>query len=320
MYVAGSSGLVVAFNESTGTETWSANAGSPITAPDEHNVADELTGLAAGDDLLVVPASDTLVAFGSNDPSDPPSPGPAPAPSGSVAGTVTNSSGVGLAGVCALLVDPTTGEFSGPEAVTDAEGAYSLSDVAPGSYDVYFLYGCQANGLPGNYAPNIYDNATDLSSAQAVSIASGQTTDGIDAELQQGGQISGVVTDASGHPVANVAVGVAQVGDVPLVVLATVTGPDGTYDIPDLSTGSYLVEFEYCTTASSCQSEFYNGTSTATSATLVSVTIGTTTSGVNATTPFGGSSSSGGSSSGSPGGTQAEVTVASPAEPRQVLL
>ncbi len=64
VYVAGSSGLVASFNESTGAETWSANAGSPIVGPDENNGSDELTGLGAGDDLLVVPASDTLVAFG----------------------------------------------------------------------------------------------------------------------------------------------------------------------------------------------------------------------------------------------------------------
>ena len=64
VYVGGSSGLVASFNENTGVETWSANAGSPILAPDEQNLSDELTGLGAGDGLLVVPASDTLVAFG----------------------------------------------------------------------------------------------------------------------------------------------------------------------------------------------------------------------------------------------------------------
>ena len=58
VYVAGSSGIVAAFNESTGVESWSANAGSPITG------GEFLTGLAAGDGLLVVPASDTLVAYG----------------------------------------------------------------------------------------------------------------------------------------------------------------------------------------------------------------------------------------------------------------
>ena len=80
VYVGGSSGLVASFNENTGAETWSANAGSPIFVPDEQNLSDELTGLGAGDGLLVVPASDTLVAFGADDTSDPPSPGPPPPP------------------------------------------------------------------------------------------------------------------------------------------------------------------------------------------------------------------------------------------------
>jgi outer membrane protein assembly factor BamB len=282
VYVAGSSGLVASFNESTGAETWSANAGSPFIAPDEHNVGNELTGLGAGDDLLVVPASDALVAFGADDTSDPPSPGPPPPPPGSITGTVTDSNGAAIAGACVLLVDPTTGEFYGQENLTDANGGYSIGDLAPGSYDLYFLYGCQPYA-PGNYAPEIYDNAPDLSSAQGVAVIAGQTTSAVNAKLPPGGQITGIVTDASGNPLSNVAVGVAQVGDVPAVVISTLTGADGTYDLPDLGTGSYLVAFENCQTGSTCQSQFYNGVSAGSSATLVNVTLGSTTANINAT-------------------------------------
>jgi outer membrane protein assembly factor BamB len=96
VYVAGSSGLVASFNENTGVETWSANAGSPFIFSNEETI-DELTGLAAGDDLLVIPASDTLVAYGSSNSSDPPSPGrgatttTTTSPAGSPSTTTTTS-------------------------------------------------------------------------------------------------------------------------------------------------------------------------------------------------------------------------------------
>ncbi|MDQ6797781.1 MAG: hypothetical protein M3011_07145 [Actinomycetota bacterium] len=41
------------------------NVGAGILAPDEHNVSEPLTGLGAGQGLVVVPATDLLVAYGS---------------------------------------------------------------------------------------------------------------------------------------------------------------------------------------------------------------------------------------------------------------
>jgi hypothetical protein len=38
--------------------------GSPISGPDEQNVAQPLTGLGAGSGVLVVPAGDVLTAYG----------------------------------------------------------------------------------------------------------------------------------------------------------------------------------------------------------------------------------------------------------------
>jgi outer membrane protein assembly factor BamB len=61
--VAGTSGEVYDLDSSTGSVLWSANAGAPVSAPDEQNVSQPLTGLAASGGLLVVPAGDTLVAY-----------------------------------------------------------------------------------------------------------------------------------------------------------------------------------------------------------------------------------------------------------------
>lgn len=64
VYVGSRTGQLWALNGATGEPVWSTNVGSPITGPDEHNVSQPLTGLAAGGGLVVVPATNTLVAYG----------------------------------------------------------------------------------------------------------------------------------------------------------------------------------------------------------------------------------------------------------------
>lgn len=63
-YVGSSTGKLFAVALSDGSEAWSTNVGAAIPAPDEHNVSQPLTGLAAGQRLLVVPAGNLLVAYG----------------------------------------------------------------------------------------------------------------------------------------------------------------------------------------------------------------------------------------------------------------
>jgi outer membrane protein assembly factor BamB len=63
VYVGAASGNLYAVDRSSGALAWSANVGAAIPAPDERNVSQPLTGLNAGDGLLVVPAGNTLVAY-----------------------------------------------------------------------------------------------------------------------------------------------------------------------------------------------------------------------------------------------------------------
>jgi outer membrane protein assembly factor BamB len=56
------SGVLYALNAASGAVVWSANVGAAIAQPDEQN-ADQLTGLAAGQGLLVVPAGNTISAY-----------------------------------------------------------------------------------------------------------------------------------------------------------------------------------------------------------------------------------------------------------------
>jgi outer membrane protein assembly factor BamB len=61
--VGSGSGAVYALNASSGALIWTGAAGAPISAPDEQNVIQPLTGFGAGEGLLVVPASNVLTAW-----------------------------------------------------------------------------------------------------------------------------------------------------------------------------------------------------------------------------------------------------------------
>ncbi|HEX5324316.1 MAG TPA: PQQ-binding-like beta-propeller repeat protein, partial [Capsulimonadaceae bacterium] len=60
-----SSGSLAAYNQSTGAVVWTANAGAKLSAPQEFSFAVPVTGLAAAGGLVVVPAAQSLVAYGS---------------------------------------------------------------------------------------------------------------------------------------------------------------------------------------------------------------------------------------------------------------
>jgi outer membrane protein assembly factor BamB len=63
VYVGSAQGKLYAVNAATGQQVWVTTAGSSIPYVDEHNVSQPLTSFAAGEGLLVVPTSTTLVAY-----------------------------------------------------------------------------------------------------------------------------------------------------------------------------------------------------------------------------------------------------------------
>lgn len=66
--VGSRNGNVYFLGKTTGRLLWSVNVGTSIFAPDEQNVSQPLTGLTAGEGLILVPAGDTLMAFGNSGP------------------------------------------------------------------------------------------------------------------------------------------------------------------------------------------------------------------------------------------------------------
>jgi outer membrane protein assembly factor BamB len=63
VYEGSGTGQLYALSGSTGSVLWSGNAGRPIPSPDEQNVSQPLTGMAVSGGMLVVPTTNTLVAY-----------------------------------------------------------------------------------------------------------------------------------------------------------------------------------------------------------------------------------------------------------------
>ncbi|MDX6310471.1 MAG: hypothetical protein QOI06_3517 [Nocardioidaceae bacterium] len=63
VYVGSSSGELYALREGSPRVVWKTNVGQSIPQPDEQNVSQPLTGLGAGDGLIVIPTDGTLVAY-----------------------------------------------------------------------------------------------------------------------------------------------------------------------------------------------------------------------------------------------------------------
>ena len=162
------------------------------------------------------------------------------APVGDISGTafhdrnangLTNSGEPGLAGITVTLLD-SAGNPTGQTTTTDANGAYSFTGLAAGSYQVQF-------DAPGyNLLPP----------ASAVVVA-GEPTSGVDASLYQPASVSGrVFADGDNNGIrANTEAGLAGIA-VTLLDSAgnptgtTTTDSNGAYSFTGLVPGSYQVQ------------------------------------------------------------------------------
>jgi protocatechuate 3,4-dioxygenase beta subunit len=186
---------------------------------------------------------------------------------GSVNGTVTDTHGNALTNVFVNVINE-EGEFAGGSA-TDSLGKYTVTGLAKGSFKVGFSL---EEGV--NFVAQYYNGKSSFSEADKVLVVEGATTEHIDAKLQEGGRISGTVTDAVTHrPLANVFVSAFEPSKIAFG--SAVTNAAGEYTIVGLSTGSYTVEFEQFT-ETEAGSEYINQSRTG-----IGVAQGNTTSGIN---------------------------------------
>jgi hypothetical protein len=204
-------------------------------------------------------------------------------PGAQVQGTVTDATThQPMAGVN-VWADGDTAPTAG-SAVTDAQGRYTISGLATYAYKLAFT----AND--GKHASNYYNNKTTYAAADPVALTAGQTKTGIDSALATGGTITGTITDAAtGRPVEKAQVIVY--GDEGVEIGMAAAAVDGTYAVGGLPAGSFRVAFSGSNgfwTGSGYAIQYHPGAASYGAATPVTVTLGHTTAGIDASMSGGG--------------------------------
>jgi len=195
---------------------------------------------------------------------------------GSISGTVTEAGThlpiVGVR-VCASSYEFVE-EFC---AHSGADGAYAIPSLPDDQYTVEFLAG--AEGL--NYVYQAWEGEPVGYLADPVEVSGGGDVAGIDAELTEGGRLSGRVVSAStGLAVANVRV-CAEPGGLYSETGCATTDAAGEYTIVGLSTQTYWVDF-FAPEDSEFLEQYYDREPGILEADDVEVTVGALTTGVDA--------------------------------------
>jgi hypothetical protein len=200
---------------------------------------------------------------------------------GQISGKVTDTSSkaaIQSIQVCASVMG--TGEGGGCT-TTSETGEYTLRSLATGEYRVEFS---APYGSSLEYVEQYYNAKASSGEANPVSVTAGATVSGIDAAMVLKGQIAGKVTDATTKAaVGGIQVSVYQTTGYYYPIAYATTNSSGEYAVAGLTTGEYRIEFSVPYGSSlNYLPQYYNGKESLSSATLVSVSNGTVTSGINA--------------------------------------
>ena len=129
------------------------------------------------------------------------------------------------------------GSFVDRCANTNAAGEYTIGGLPTATtYTVEFALGFFARP---DYVSQYYNGKEKVSEATPVAVTAGATTPNINAELQAGGHISGVVTDAATHaPLANAEACADGLGSGIFIFQCATTNAAGEYTIVGLAPGT----------------------------------------------------------------------------------
>jgi hypothetical protein len=190
------------------------------------------------------------------------------APGALISGTVraVNAAGKPLARVCVEATDRRGDDFA--DALTAKDGSYRLKGLAGGRYLIVFDPTCF-----GNISSNF------LGQHRVVSVKPTGSRTGVNAYLQPGAGVSGVVKDSHGNPLPGVCVQIiGRHGNA-----FGMSGLGGSYSITGQPAGSYIVQFAGgCGNRGSVAPQYYKNEPSETSADQVTLATGKITMGIDA--------------------------------------
>ena len=169
---------------------------------------------------------------------------------------------------------------------TGADGLYDIGSLQPGSYRLAF----DDTRQPTIYRRQYYNNAQEIEAATAVTLASEQILNNINAKLDRLGFITGKVTDTQNRPLANIQLTAQQSSMEEIAeVISEVwhdrafaqTDTEGNYSLGGLMEGTYRVRFSD-PGAWKYSREYYNNAVDPKAASLLTITLNTTTTNINA--------------------------------------
>ena len=154
-------------------------------------------------------------------------------PAAEIRGHVSDTGGDPLEGICAQA---TSDGWVGGLAQTDQNGDYAITISRAGSYRVQFVDCTDSPEFAGQW----WDHAPTAAAASIVTLVSGESVGGIDAELALGavGTISGRIVNLQGDPMTTSCV-VAYLPD--RYARFAPVAPDGTYEITGVPSGTYAL-------------------------------------------------------------------------------
>jgi Carboxypeptidase regulatory-like domain len=198
---------------------------------------------------------------------------------GAIGGKVLGGSpAVAQPGICVEAFQ--VNGYAGGYYLTGLNGNFKIGNLPAGKYLVYFNDpGCAP--LPTNLAPVWYPEAAAQAGATEVTVSKGSVTNLTSSTLPTDGAIAGSVTGPGPSPLAGVCVSARPLTAGSPAVYA-VTAGDGSYSIIGLAPASYRVEFSSGCGASGYQTQWWKNKNSARSASLVTVTAGTTTANISA--------------------------------------
>lgn len=203
---------------------------------------------------------------------------------GTIQGRVTDTTGKGLGYIYPTAMKDYF-DYAGSVA-TDANGYYTLN-LPAGWYTLYFSAAAHNSMYGKAFISEYFDNVgADFLSAQRIKVTAGSISTA-SAVLEEGGAISGLVTDSYGTALSDIVVSLYDTNGGKLG--EATTQYDGTYSFGSLLPRNYRVQFSLMSNTYPAYVKYgvwFNG-ATSQNAVSIAVTPGSNITGINAVIPRG---------------------------------